>query len=160
MATQAHCAYCFEALAACFEDRQILSLAQVEQLWEQYHASTIEAPGPDMDDAENDQQPRSVAISRLLNQDRELSAASPSSTSTQASTPSSNQESSGADSTKSLRSSLFSLGGKGGDKKEAHPLFVTWNTLSRSGQKSLRGCIGTFEARELDEGLRSYATTR
>lgn len=41
-----------------------------------------------------------------------------------------------------------------------YPLFVTWNTLSRSsGHKSLRGCIGTFEAQELEEGLRSYALT-
>ena len=38
------------------------------------------------------------------------------------------------------------------------PLFVTWNTVSaRSGNTSLRGCIGTFEAQELDEGLSSYA---
>jgi AMMECR1 domain-containing protein len=36
---------------------------------------------------------------------------------------------------------------------------VTWNTVSRSGNKSLRGCIGTFEAQELDEGLRNYALT-
>ena len=40
-----------------------------------------------------------------------------------------------------------------------YPLFVTWNTLSRSGHKSLRGCIGTFEAQELTEGLRTYALT-
>lgn len=39
------------------------------------------------------------------------------------------------------------------------PLFVTWNTVSRSGHKSLRGCIGTFEALELEEGLKTYATT-
>ncbi|KAK7546700.1 ammecr1 family protein [Phyllosticta citricarpa] len=42
---------------------------------------------------------------------------------------------------------------------EAHPLFVTWNTVSRGGSKSLRGCIGTFEAQELADGLRSYALT-
>ena len=40
------------------------------------------------------------------------------------------------------------------------PLFVTWNTLSRSGDKRLRGCIGTFEALDLEEGLSSYALTR
>ena len=40
------------------------------------------------------------------------------------------------------------------------PLFVTWNTVSpRSGNTSLRGCIGTFEAQDLDEGLSSYAVT-
>ena len=41
-----------------------------------------------------------------------------------------------------------------------YPLFVTWNTLSRSGDKRLRGCIGTFESLDLEEGLGSYALTR
>jgi len=40
-----------------------------------------------------------------------------------------------------------------------YPLFVTWNTLSSNGHKSLRGCIGTFEAQELAFGLKSYALT-
>lgn len=43
--------------------------------------------------------------------------------------------------------------------KGSYPLFVTWNTLSRNGHKSLRGCIGTFEAQELSYGLRTYALT-
>lgn len=42
---------------------------------------------------------------------------------------------------------------------QEYPLFVTWNTLSRHGHKSLRGCIGTFDAQDLGEGLRSYALT-
>jgi uncharacterized protein (TIGR00296 family) len=42
---------------------------------------------------------------------------------------------------------------------EEHPLFVTWNTVSRSGDKRLRGCIGTFEAQPLTTGLSSYALT-
>lgn len=45
---------------------------------------------------------------------------------------------------------------KSTDKR--YPLFVTWNTLSR-GHKSLRGCIGTFEAQDLEAGLKSYALT-
>lgn len=44
-------------------------------------------------------------------------------------------------------------------KDQCYPLFVTWNTLSKNGHKSLRGCIGTFEAQELAEGLRTYALT-
>ncbi|KAE8380049.1 AMMECR1 domain-containing protein [Aspergillus bertholletiae] len=44
-------------------------------------------------------------------------------------------------------------------KDQQYPLFVTWNTVSRSGRKSLRGCIGTFEAQELAAGLKSYAIT-
>lgn len=43
---------------------------------------------------------------------------------------------------------------------QLYPLFVTWNTISsKSGHKSLRGCIGTFEAQELSAGLKSYALT-
>ncbi|KAJ5156029.1 hypothetical protein N7492_008832 [Penicillium capsulatum] len=42
---------------------------------------------------------------------------------------------------------------------QRYPLFVTWNTLSRSGHKSLRGCIGTFEPHELEAGLNSYSLT-
>ena len=38
-------------------------------------------------------------------------------------------------------------------------LFITWNTVSASGYTSLRGCIGTFEAQELGEGIASYAIT-
>jgi len=42
---------------------------------------------------------------------------------------------------------------------DSFPLFVTWNTISRSGHKSLRGCIGTFEALPLASGLSTYALT-
>lgn len=46
------------------------------------------------------------------------------------------------------------------ESEEYHPLFITWNLISRrSGHKSLRGCIGTFDAQELANGLRSYALT-
>lgn len=44
-------------------------------------------------------------------------------------------------------------------KDRQYPLFVTWNTVSKNGHKSLRGCIGTFEAQELSAGLKSYALT-
>jgi AMMECR1 domain-containing protein len=42
---------------------------------------------------------------------------------------------------------------------DARDCVVTWNTVSKHGHKSLRGCIGTFEAQELAEGLKSYALT-
>ncbi|KAF3931711.1 hypothetical protein ABW19_dt0205250 [Dactylella cylindrospora] len=45
-----------------------------------------------------------------------------------------------------------------GTRKPEYPLFVTWN-LVKSGGKQLRGCIGTFEPHELEEGLRTYALT-
>ncbi|KAG6813456.1 hypothetical protein H0H92_010790 [Tricholoma furcatifolium] len=41
---------------------------------------------------------------------------------------------------------------------EKYPLFVTWNTRSsRSGHTRLRGCIGSFEALPLWDGVSEYA---
>ncbi|THH06799.1 hypothetical protein EW145_g3834 [Phellinidium pouzarii] len=42
---------------------------------------------------------------------------------------------------------------------EKYPLFVTWNTRSTrlGGSPRLRGCIGTFEAQPIREGLAEYA---
>jgi len=40
----------------------------------------------------------------------------------------------------------------------SYPLFVTWNKESkRSGDISLRGCIGTFSERNIHSGIREYA---
>ncbi|KAK3113273.1 hypothetical protein LTR53_009587 [Teratosphaeriaceae sp. CCFEE 6253] len=114
---------------------------------------------------EADEPARPAAISRLLNKGSAPSAGSsesslPLSTRSAASfAPGSGNSSSGAATPASSRSSLFSLGRSGRESKAEHPLFVTWNTVSRGGHKSLRGCIGTFEAQELEYGLRSYALT-
>jgi AMMECR1 domain-containing protein len=42
------------------------------------------------------------------------------------------------------------------------PLFVTWHTVSSrlAGSTRLRGCIGNFEAMDLEEGLKEYALIR
>ena len=40
----------------------------------------------------------------------------------------------------------------------ARPLFVTWNVV-KADDKRLRGCIGTFEDHDLEEGLRTYDLT-
>ena len=37
------------------------------------------------------------------------------------------------------------------------PLFVTWK---KGRDRNLRGCIGTFSALRLHEGLREYSLTR
>lgn len=191
MATQAHCAFCFEALAANLGHRQPLNLAQIEEFWARYHASKTEEPeseeevdseeadendDAEMTDADGEAEieggsrvARPAAISRLLN--RESSAASSSSslpsTKSIASSTRSHTNQSGADtpasSTSSVRSrsSLFSFAKRRrSDKSDEYPLFVTWNVVSRSGYKNLRGCIGTFEPQELEAGLRSYALTR
>ncbi|KAL0382729.1 UNVERIFIED_CONTAM: hypothetical protein Scaly_0560200 [Sesamum calycinum] len=40
-----------------------------------------------------------------------------------------------------------------------HPLFVTWNKVVNGGERRLRGCIGTLEARCIVNGFRDYALT-
>ncbi|KAF2177919.1 hypothetical protein K469DRAFT_754867 [Zopfia rhizophila CBS 207.26] len=172
MATQAHCAYCFESLSASLEKRPGLSLRQVETLWNKYNVDPtdsslpedpLEASDEEIEDATEEpaQSPyRPAAISRLLAPSP--STASSSSVQSMSSTPSGVSDASSATSKSSSRSSFFSLGRRLKKEKERvddHPLFVTWNTVSKSGDKRLRGCIGTFEAQELDDGLRSYALT-
>lgn len=175
MATAAHCAYCFECLSASLEKRKPLSFREVEELWEQHEAEDDDsfasaqlraengeqAADKDMDDAPG---PPPAALSRLLN--TPSTASSSSSPSAASSTPSLNNDS--VTSKSSSRSSLFSLpkrlslGKKAkttSSEMEEYPLFVTWDTRSNRGNKSLRGCIGTFEPQELDDGLRSYALT-
>ena len=99
-----------------------------------------------------------------------LQASSPASGSSSSSSPSSLSATSsttalGENSKSSSSSSFFSFGRSKQPspaiaKAEDYPLFVTWNTISpRSGRKSLRGCIGTFDAQELSTGLSSYALT-
>ena len=100
-----------------------------------------------------------------------LQAASPSSGSS-SSTPSSLSTASsraalGDASKSSSNTSFFSFGSRRSQqpspaarpREEEYPLFVTWNTISPRGNKSLRGCIGTFDAQELSTGLKSYALT-
>jgi hypothetical protein len=178
MATQAHCAYCFETLAAKLEKRTPLTLRQVEQLWKQYNAdpNASDPNAPDADehadaeDAEESTAPpatdssyRPAAISRLLAPSP--SSRSSSSVQSASSTPSGVSDASSATSKNSSRSSILSLGNRlrreeaKGKEGGASPLFVTWNVVGRGGDTRLRGCIGTFEAQELDEGLRSYALT-
>ncbi|KAL8977452.1 MAG: hypothetical protein Q9205_006749 [Flavoplaca limonia] len=64
----------------------------------------------------------------------------------------------------SSTTSIFSFGRRSKQpsparREEQYPLFVTWNTISSRGHKSLRGCIGTFEAQDLATGLENYALT-
>src|ERR1700743_1224487 len=95
MASQAHCAYCFETLAASLEKRHHLSLRQVELLWAKYDDSDEDEAGRESEDMETDAANgelgatdghqtsyRPAAISRLL--------VSPSSSSSSSSAPSTN----------------------------------------------------------------------
>ena len=160
MATQAHCAYAFECLVATFEQRQPLPLAQVEELWEQYHASNVE-------DVENegdvvlDGEKTTGQTTAITQHERDSAANSSSSLPSTSSTTSSRSSKKGdVETPGTSRSSLSSLSAGRPKPKEKHPLFVTWNTISRSGQHNLRGCIGTFQPQELETCLRSYALTR
>ncbi|KAI9830212.1 MAG: hypothetical protein M1826_005014 [Phylliscum demangeonii] len=88
------------------------------------------------------------------------SSSTPSSRSTASSsrTPASTLASSTNSSSSSLRAAPLAPPPR--STRLSRPLFVTWSTISRTtGQKSLRGCIGTFESQELEAGLRNYALT-
>ncbi|KAJ5616307.1 hypothetical protein N7537_001421 [Penicillium hordei] len=180
MANTAQCYYCFESLLASFEDREPPTLAAVEALWEQHEKNKklssleeqLEVEGTDQQQSVNEQdedddsnqstqsnsqhkklQPR--RISRLQSQFSASSSAATSSSSASNTSSNSLQSSSTNITTPSAVSETPQL--RSPDQR--YPLFVTWNTLSRSGHKSLRGCIGTFEGQELAAGLKSYALT-
>ncbi|KAL8996473.1 MAG: hypothetical protein Q9169_004023 [Polycauliona sp. 2 TL-2023] len=128
----------------------------------------------DLDQILSDEEPLATAAAPLPSTLRlptisRLQASSPASAST-SSTPSSASASSsqfGFEDTSSKASSttsIFSFGRRSkvpspARRDEQYPLFVTWNTISGRGHKSLRGCIGTFEAQDLASGLENYALT-
>ncbi|MCJ1318561.1 hypothetical protein MMC15_003891 [Xylographa vitiligo] len=178
MASTAYAVYCFEILVASLEKRQALTLNQVETLWSRYSNSTqAEDDGEEMDnyDAEmtEDEHDEDEVKSELTEHDaislqpsnisnpRMLSPATGSSTPSTLSTTSS-QAALDSTSKSSSKSSFFSFSHKqqpAPSKEEEYPLFVTWNTASPRGHNSLRGCIGTFNAVPLSDGLKSYAKT-
>ncbi|KAI0129169.1 AMMECR1 domain-containing protein [Xylariales sp. AK1849] len=148
MASVIHCLYCFEALAAHLEGRKSLTLAEVEKSYTEYSNSDDVHVGVDDDDSS-----KLGGLSKGIPPLRRLANSSSSTTSS----PSSGSSMSLA--TNTPETSTSSLPTEG-DLITESPLFVTWNTVSpRTGNTNLRGCIGTFEAQELDEGLSSYAIT-
>ncbi|QQK40991.1 AMMECR1 family protein [Penicillium digitatum] len=179
MANTAQCYYCFESLLTSFEDREPPTLVAVEALWEQHEQtkklSSLEEQieddadqqpfinEQDEDDESNQSsqlssQPKKLqlrSIGRLQSQFSASSSAATSSSSASNTSSNSLQSSSTNITTPSAVSNTPQLRSPG----QRYPLFVTWNTLSRSGHKSLRGCIGTFEGQELAAGLKSYALT-
>ncbi|KAJ2906133.1 uncharacterized protein MKZ38_002848 [Zalerion maritima] len=177
MATHAHCIVCFDALysdlvkqslpswdsnkkglkseydAAREAWRRPLSLVEVEKSWTLYKSQMITKKLP--------------ALERLA-QNASVGA-SGSSDSSGTSTPSSGSSTSllprsgstsasgGASAVDTPATSTTSLPDH--EPVTESPLFVTWDTETRSGAKELRGCIGTFETLPLEEGLPSYART-
>ncbi|KAI0475157.1 AMMECR1 domain-containing protein [Xylariaceae sp. FL0804] len=147
MASIEHCLYCFETLAAHLGRSKPMSLEEVRQSWEEYCLdvdATSDAGGP------STPKKQSPAVRRLAATSSSSGLSSPSSGSTM---------SLDADTPATSTSSLAAADDTRPTITES-PLFVTWNTVSaRDGSTSLRGCIGTFEAQELDSGLASYAVT-
>lgn len=159
MATKAHCAYCFESISASFDRRQPQSLQEIQELWKQY----VDDEGEEVVDGDQDGEvnddstlAQPAAISRLSNKPATSKSSNSSLPSVKSSSSSSRTGTATPASSVSSRSSPFALGRSSKPAPESHPLFVTWNT-TRSGHRSLRGCIGTFKAQEIQEGLRHYA---
>ncbi|KAL4897797.1 AMMECR1 domain-containing protein [Aspergillus ambiguus] len=168
MASPAHCYYCFESLAASYKGHEPADLAVVEELWERYEqfnkiaalqdtkesVSLGDTDGPSQQIVdEEDGKPKLPSVSRLQSQ------SSPDSSSSTTPSIASNNSSHSMLSSSTSITTASSQSTRLKQKDRQYPLFVTWNTLSRSGHKSLRGCIGTFEPHELSEGLKSYALT-
>jgi AMME syndrome candidate gene 1 protein len=150
MASVEHCLYCFESLAAHLEKRKALSLTDIQMSWAEY----IKSLDKDADDAAEESS-KSGKISKQIPALRRL-AGNASSGSTSPSSASS--ISLAADTPGTSTSSLTEPSAS--TLITESPLFVTWNTISsRSGSRSLRGCIGTFESQSLGVGLSEYAIT-
>lgn len=157
MATVEHCLYCFEALAAELENRDPLSLDDVQKSYAAYLASLSQSS-----DA-NDTSPSAPKKIPAL---RRLAAASSSSSSLASGSSSSSASlSSGANTaaTTPLSSSPApapaAAAAKITDPAARYPLFVTWDKLhGASSEYHLRGCIGTFSAdAALSATLSEYA---
>lgn len=145
MATVEHCLFCFEALASHLEDRKRMPLAEVEKSWTEYVTTT---------DAGSRLAKRLPALRRLAETCASV-CSTPSSTSSTTSLPA--QQGSGVSTPATSISSTPPLQAR--QPITASPLFITWNTLSPRHGHVLRGCIGTFEPQEIEEGLASYALT-
>ena len=169
MATAVHCLYCFESLASYLERRESMTLEEIDKSWAEYNSSSSSSSsnGNHVDDFEGEGEGEgggrnSTTKSKLENIKKTIPAlrrVADSSSSGSSSTGSSG--SSLSLSTDTAATSTTSLESAEPEPPITEsPLFVTWNTVSpRSGNTSLRGCIGTFEAQDLDEGLSDYAVT-
>ena len=181
MASRAHCFYCFESLQAHFERRERRSLEHLLDLYDRYQARSqnlnipdpaferkelAEDEGTDEEGPEEDEpvEQRLADVSRpQLPSISRLQAPSMSSRSSMSSSPSilsaSSSNSQLTASTSTSTSSSRPTYASRLSVNESYPIFVTWSILSRSGHKSLRGCIGTFDPLPLANGLSTYALT-
>lgn len=181
MANPAQCYYCFECLSASYDDIKPISLPLLEDLWEQHEQAkelaTLQARGESASFGENDDLSQHIVEEDEEDNDGPPSKARksrpgpiqpPSFSRLQSDVSADSSSASTTPSSQSVSSASTAITTPGSDptglrqqrqSERHHPLFVTWNTVSKSGHKSLRGCLGTFEAQELSAGLRSYALT-
>lgn len=163
MATIEHCLFCFESLVAQLEDREPMALDDLQKSYAEYTAQLAASENDaDEEDEEEDgdektDKPTTSAIKKLPAL-RRLVGSAPSDNSLPSS-PSGTSSSTSLSANTSATS--VSTTTPVTDPEAEYPLFVTWNKLSGppggGGEYDLRGCIGTFEAQPLSDGLSSYA---
>lgn len=170
MATVAHCLFCFESLAANLEDREPMSLAEIQASWAEYpkgletEASNTYEDDSDVPVSKNLKQ--SPALQRLAQTSASSlsSPSTPSSASSTSLTPTASDVSTPISSLNSSNSSFTPPGiaprssQKSSRNITESPLFVTWNKKStRLQQYNLRGCIGNFSDLPLASAIAEYA---
>lgn len=169
MATVEQCLYCFETLAATLEKRPAMTLEEIEESWAEYPKGVEETS----DEDEADDAPPSVIRPEFranlspVSMSSQASSKPASTFSSKPSTPLSNNSSAppsrpptAAQIVKEPAYKPIGQGRRSAQSRpiETSPLFVTWNKISRrSRNRSLRGCIGTFEPQDLNVGLKEYA---
>lgn len=154
MATVEHCLYCFESLDAHLAGRKSLTLEDIEKLYAEF------CEADDTPTGQNGQTESSTGGSKIGAIKKRMPAISRLANSSSSGTSSPSSGSSMSLTTDTPDTSMTSLETERAAPITESPLFVTWNTVSaRTGNTSLRGCIGTFEAQELEDGLSSYAIT-
>lgn len=158
MATVEHCLCCFESLSASLENRDPLSLDDVQKSYAAYLAShaasssaSASADGPSK---------KIPALRRLANASGSSSSSSLGSGSSSSTSLSDNTAATSiASSSPSTNSVAVAAAERVTDPEAEYPLFVTWDKLHpSSGEYHLRGCIGTFSSdTPLSTTLAEYA---
>ncbi|TVY80621.1 Uncharacterized protein LSUE1_G005286, partial [Lachnellula suecica] len=163
MASVDHCLFCFEVLSANLEKRTPMTLSEVQKAWAEYpkgleNDETLLSEQEEENERPSVSVPRNPALQRLSNS---RSPASGSSTPVSNSSSLSLGPDTAATTPESSTPSFVPMGQhptRTSQRKTIteSPLFVTWNTITPSGSRNLRGCIGTFESQPLPAGLTSF----
>ncbi|KAI7977287.1 hypothetical protein EIK77_004703 [Talaromyces pinophilus] len=165
MASPAQCFYCFETLAASYNDEEPPSLAAIESSYWNYIQSKQLAAVEDKTLAEEEEDEENEGLDNNTSRPKAIKLPSISRLQQDTSSDSSSTTTLSATSSRSVLSNSTNVTTPDEDSSsqppssanESYPLFVTWNLISRHGHKSLRGCIGTFEAQKLSHGLQEYS---